>query len=426
MLKRLYAAVMIAGLLTACAEPGTAPTEADANHTLLGESEGEILINLWINDTLVTNTNYRVELEPDVATGARLTSPYSLTQYLKTSGWHFEWIDPGASDGVPCRYPRGDELHGGSGDEVHCVRPGSYLVKVFYGFSDDPIRVIPVEYQQALENQYGGTAFISDYGDSQNIVSANGSYVAYSDDDVIHDLRINIELADTLNTAETVVFRADNGGASGISSTFSSADTVSGGYGDSFRFTVRGTETGWKQDREEEFLVRYFWDYNGASQVITSYGNPFSESTWLMNSFKPTIASSTGIVTVGVHVMRPDERPSNVPTHYKYVRLPVPHSITISPSSPTIPYGGVYNPTYTATVRDANNNVVNNVPVSWEATPGTAGFTIGAITGPNTVEVYANNSGTGTIRASVPGTSVSTGWITVNVTCYLGPQQLCP
>lgn len=399
---RVYAMLAVISAVFACGQE--APTEFDELRRGLNVSaaevnaEEEILGGVYSNGIVPTSSTMWVRLVP-LGGGAGLRdangnqSP-SDRMPIKVKGSRFPakttpdgqwgWYDAEASDG-PCRpsaanksevhdfnmngIPDGDE---GGGIEKHCAKPGSYRVELLSSQFGSVVASREIDKVRISGSIPSGGALkgIED----PNRTSGGSSNVA---DVFVH--------FDTGGNPYNV-----SGGYTVDNATTGTVNDTVGTTNDFFRFDGQHGTT-WPGTTRGELLAKYNWGdlfvsrFSNTDQVIRAkkYGSP---QTYPIQA---DVVQPRGLGITGQ--LR------------KVIVQAVVATVTVSPSSAiiTTQNGTV---SLTATLRDANGNIVTGRPISWSS----SNTSVATVSGSGTsATVTGNGEGSATITASSEGKSGS-------------------
>jgi hypothetical protein len=248
----------------------------------------------------------------------------------------FDWIDPRADGacGSIREYvqgnlnARGSEVHWGgptsppSGKEMHCIRPGTYLLTLTK--NGVVLRTFVVDYvpEHGVPN---GSLLISDTAAPEYIGATDYSDTTYNWEDVW----VTFDLG-AGGGSDIARVRVDNGGSDPYSNpTFVGDPAPSGGKFDYFRISSRtSTTSGVGHGR---LLSRLYWDVGGNLAKGSGYYDSHSQSNGLLRIHQFSDAQQSQDYSLGLETMRPQESPADTPT------TSVPIGITVSEPPPPPP-----------------------------------------------------------------------------------------
>lgn len=294
---------------------------------LMADAEGEVLVQVFENGVPTTATDLTLELVPLDNTEDRLHGTNELMMQIgkkrQNNDWMAEWFDPDASDG-PCgpieNYEtgndllRGDEVHGGVGPEVHCIRPGHY--RAILRRNGMEIRRTEVEYVQIAVNAAGGNEWVvnSTANLSEKLISP--LYQPRGGENAITDLILNIDLQSDPSFSDNAVIDIDTAGANPGKLTFQNIDYPEATDQDYFRMSVAQSTSNWTRPdviRGSAMLTRYWWDRGSPGYEPTGYIDAHGASHLLAAHRYGDEVQQSRQARLAVDHKRPDELPSNIP-----------------------------------------------------------------------------------------------------------------
>lgn len=312
--------VVCVGILLGCADqqdPASMREPAGPQFDYLIDGEGELMGDVYF----VGGENFYVELEPFTpAQGSWRNGAHSWTMWVDPNrhngrNYMFEWGDP--ADGGICselyQYnasPRigKTEVHYespgviGTGMEKHCIRPGTYWIRLRDGSpSGPPIEEFIIDYEGVI-----GAVWDSTKGVRQFVQDRSASAGVF-------DLIVHFDLNKNQYATTTVALDLENAGANRLKNWFRNQGSPAGNETDFFRASVARTVSSWNRHDKGAFLARLYWDTARAGRKLdTNYYSTRHNDEWLLRTMQygDSIEASR-TVYVGAEFKRPDRNPNS-------------------------------------------------------------------------------------------------------------------
>lgn len=268
-----FAILALSVFLVSCEQPVSEPSRVwpGASYALAGDTTGaepEVFGDIYVNGVRTEDPGYYIELQPDEETTGRLPH-YSAWMWADTAAgdqqhpkaWMFGWFDPKASgncggslEAYPDTNNRLDEIHWSgpgtppSGKEKHCIRPGRYELRVWYG--EGQLRKhLWIDYIPLVPGAGGHAKRIwnSTYGIYEALEA-----VDYDDpSNVWIDVVAQIDLTPGPFQDSSVLDAQNAGPSDPYGGTFANQSPLSGTDLDWFRFSVARSGSTWDRSQSE-------------------------------------------------------------------------------------------------------------------------------------------------------------------------------
>jgi len=258
--------------------------------------------------------------------------------------------------------------------ELHCATPGRYTITLSGGGITSRSRTI--DHRKVRTPAFVEEKFIED---------------AAADPPT--DTFVHFELEDSV-TVGTNVLRTDD---ASTSEKFAPGDTVFA-VGDSVRFESQAEPTNWTKDTRGPLLYRVWFDGTDPS-FRSGYANP----NRLIRSF---VYAEDGPVETRAEIVTPADVDENTNRFSPQVGLviegpPPVATVDVSPSSATLTSQGE-TVELTATLRDADGNILTGRPIDWSSSNPTVAT---VADNEETAIVTAQSEGFATVTATSEGES---------------------
>jgi len=379
--------------------PAISPGSRGVNAAQEGNVEGEILGVVWVGDTLAgPDSRFRVQLQPDAATQAALSSipglDFSNSVFVqgdltKVQWDYFVWGDPdGGNNGLCTGDPIKDvEVHmqfdastgtlvpadSPTGRETHCVVPGRYTVTLLQNETDE----VP------------GTAHEIDFITGVlNGPPSSATEVVEDSDAIFVDNVVHFDIA----------------GSQGFTINAAAENPGDGPVDEPFEFRTTSASTTWSRDNRGQLSARWTWDAINNPNVQSGHMNTEVGDGGLrvvrVNEYDET---QVGSVTARADFLIPTGQTDQATTSFEVQPSgPAPvATVSVIPSSATLTSQGE-TVQLSATLRDAAGNVLTDRPIDWSSSnPSVATVTDNDAT----AIVTAQSEGFATVTATSEGVS---------------------